>query len=214
MAGPKRESGQGTGSVETGAGPSSASGSANDPFGMGEWLKDVPVASLHPLMQHPVAAMAAATAIGFGVTSHLAGVMFGAMQGMAEAAQKAGAGGDKVSDEEVQSSAPVQASKAEAEAVVKAVPVEKAAAVEKPVRPKRSSRPAARMVETASDDLKKIAGIGPKLEQVLNGMGIRRYQDIARWTDKDVQRVDEQLGFSGRIARDGWVESAKALMKG
>lgn len=212
MAGPKRESGQGTGSAETGQGSSSASGSADDPFGMGEWLKDVPVASLHPLMQHPVAAIAAATAIGFGVTSHFAGVMFGAMQGMAEAAQKVGSGAETVSDEEVQPSAPVKASKVGV--AEKAAPVEKAEVVEKPVKPKRSSKPVARVVETAADDLKKIAGIGPKLEQVLNGMGIRRYQDIARWTDKDVQRVDEQLGFSGRIARDGWVESAKALIRG
>ena len=64
------------------------------------------------------------------------------------------------------------------------------------------------------DDLKQISGIGPKLEQVLNGMGIRRFAEIARWTDKDVKRVDDQLGFGGRIARDGWVAQAKALMKG
>ena len=45
-------------------------------------------------------------------------------------------------------------------------------------------------------------------------MGIRRYAQIAAWSDKDVQRVDDQLGFGGRIGRDDWVEQAKALMKG
>ncbi|MDQ0319904.1 NADH-quinone oxidoreductase subunit E [Pararhizobium capsulatum DSM 1112] len=206
MVGPKEENGKGTGPADAGADPSSAFGSADDPFGMTEWLKEVPVASLHPLMQHPVAAMAAATAIGFGVTSHFAGVMFGAMQGMAEAAQKAGTTGAETAPvHQPTQSAPVKAPKVET--------VERADPVEKTVKPKRN-KPAARVVETVADDLKKIAGIGPKLEQVLNGMGIQRYQDIARWTTKDVQRVDEQLGFSGRIARDGWVESAKTLIKG
>ena len=204
MAGPKRESGQGTGPVETGAGPSSASGSASDPFGFSDWMKDAQkVAPLHPLMQHPVAAIAAATAIGFGVTSHFAGVMFGAMQGMVDAAQKAEAAGP------VAEAAPVKATEKAPEAPVSVAP----AGVEKVAKPRRA-KAAARIVETAADDLKEIAGIGPKLEQVLNGMGIRRYQDIARWSDKDVERMDRELGFGGRIARDGWVESAKALIKG
>lgn len=45
-------------------------------------------------------------------------------------------------------------------------------------------------------------------------MGIRRYADVASWSEKDVQRFDAQLGFGGRIARDRWIEQAKALMKG
>lgn len=207
MAGPKRESGQGTGSAEADAGSSSEFVSAGDPFGFSDWMKDAQkVAPLHPLMQHPVAAIAAATAIGFGVTSHLAGVMFGAMQGMVDAAQKA-----QEAEPVANAAQPVAPAP---ERVAEKAPVStEPASVEKVAKPRRA-KPAARIVETVADDLKKIAGIGPKLEQVLNGMGIRRYQDIARWTDKDIARIDRELGFGGRIARDGWVESAKALMKG
>ncbi|WP_438749086.1 NADH:ubiquinone oxidoreductase [Pararhizobium sp. O133] len=182
------------------AGPGFVSGigSSDDPFGMAEWLKDMPKVPLHPLMQHPAAAMAAATAIGIGMTSHVAGFMLGAMQGLAETAQKAAAA---ETEKQVPVEMPVRKPEQEAKLAAK---------VERPKRQKA----AARMVETKADDLKKISGIGPKLEQVLNGMGVRRYADVALWTDKDVQRFDEQLGFSGRIARDGWVEQAKVLMKG
>jgi NADH-quinone oxidoreductase subunit E len=65
-----------------------------------------------------------------------------------------------------------------------------------------------------ADDLKVISGIGPKLEQVLHGMGLRRYGDIAALGAADVARIEAELGLGGRIARDRWVEQAKALVKG
>ena len=63
----------------------------------------------------------------------------------------------------------------------------------------------------AADDLKQITGIGPKLEQKLHALGIKRFADIAAWSAEDVARVDDQLNFRGRIDRDKWVEQAKAL---
>lgn len=88
MAG-AREEGQMKGHAEAGipfARP--LGGDPADPFGMAEWMKNLPQVPLHPLMVHPAAAVAAATAIGFGLTSHFAGAMIGAMQGAVEAAQK------------------------------------------------------------------------------------------------------------------------------
>jgi NADH-quinone oxidoreductase subunit E len=67
-------------------------------------------------------------------------------------------------------------------------------------------------IAAAPDDLKQISGIGPKLEQVLNGMGIRTYAQIAAWTADDLARVDDQLKFGGRISRDDWVGQANGLM--
>lgn len=61
------------------------------------------------------------------------------------------------------------------------------------------------------DDLKRIRGIGPKLESVLNGMGITTYAEIASWTEARVDEIDEKLHFHGRIRRDGWVEQARRL---
>ena len=65
----------------------------------------------------------------------------------------------------------------------------------------------------AADDLKKISGIGPKLVEMLGGMGVTRFSEIAAWTDKDVERVDRELGLDGRIAKDNWIAQAKALLR-
>ena len=64
------------------------------------------------------------------------------------------------------------------------------------------------------DDLKMIAGVGPKLEELLNGLGIFHFQQIADWERRDVIWVDNYLQFTGRIDRDNWVEQAIALAKG
>ncbi len=63
-----------------------------------------------------------------------------------------------------------------------------------------------------TDDLKKISGIGPKLEQVLNSMGIRSYAEISGWAADDVARIDGQLKLNGRILRDDWVGQANRLV--
>lgn len=65
------------------------------------------------------------------------------------------------------------------------------------------------------DDLRRLKGLGPKLEALLTGLGITRYDQIASWTAEDIARIDSQLGtFSGRIERDNWVEQAKLLAVG
>jgi NADH-quinone oxidoreductase subunit E len=65
-----------------------------------------------------------------------------------------------------------------------------------------------------ADDLKKISGIGPRLEKVLHSMGIKTFADIAKWDDAEAVRIDEKLGLDHRIIRDGWVKQAKALLEG
>ncbi len=62
------------------------------------------------------------------------------------------------------------------------------------------------------DDLKKISGVGPVLEQKLNDMGIYHYWQIAAFTPEEVTEVDDGLNFKGRIERDGWLKQAKDLM--
>ena len=66
-----------------------------------------------------------------------------------------------------------------------------------------------------ADDLKKIKGVGPKLEELVNSMGFYHFDQIANWTADEVAWVDENLeGFKGRVSRDGWVEQAKLLASG
>lgn len=65
-----------------------------------------------------------------------------------------------------------------------------------------------------ADDLKLINGIGPKIERTLNGLGIYHFDQIAAWTERQEQWVDEHLRFSGRIRRDEWIAQADALASG
>ena len=63
------------------------------------------------------------------------------------------------------------------------------------------------------DDLKKIKGVGPKLEQLLNSMGIWHFDQIAAWGPEEIAWVDARLTFKGRIVRDDWVGKAAELSK-
>ncbi|MEP7455306.1 hypothetical protein [Phyllobacterium sp. SB3] len=63
-----------------------------------------------------------------------------------------------------------------------------------------------------TDDLKKISGVGPKLEQVLNAMGVRSYAQIAAWSAADAAKIDEQLKLNGRISRDDWIGQVNRLV--
>ena len=63
------------------------------------------------------------------------------------------------------------------------------------------------------DDLKKIKGIGIKIENLLNSLGIYTYEQIASWNKKDIEKIDSYLKFPGRIERDQWVLQAKKLLE-
>jgi len=68
--------------------------------------------------------------------------------------------------------------------------------------------------EGGADDLKKISGVGPKLEGVLNELGFYHFDQIAKWTEAEIAWVDARLKFKGRITRDDWIGQATALAKG
>ncbi|CDZ27700.1 hypothetical protein NOJ05_12380 [Neorhizobium galegae] len=96
----------------------------------------------------------------------------------------------------------------------------KAAAPKAPAKPVVEAKPvkAARAKVTkakapAGGDLKQISGIGPKLVEVLNGLGVTSLAEVAAWNEADIARFDKELGFEGRISRDDWVGQAKALLK-
>lgn len=77
------------------------------------------------------------------------------------------------------------------------------------------SRAAARKAAAAErDDLKKISGIGPRLETVLNERGVSRYADLAGLSKAALNKLDAELGLEGRVIRDDWVGQAKALSGG
>jgi predicted flap endonuclease-1-like 5' DNA nuclease len=64
----------------------------------------------------------------------------------------------------------------------------------------------------AGDDLKRIRGIGPGFERVLQGAGITTFATIAAWTAEDVVRVANLLNTQpARIERGAWISQAQAL---
>lgn len=63
------------------------------------------------------------------------------------------------------------------------------------------------------DDLKKIKGIGPKLESTLHENGVFHFHQIAAWNAREIAAMNDRLSFRGRIEREKWVSQAQALMK-
>jgi predicted flap endonuclease-1-like 5' DNA nuclease len=69
--------------------------------------------------------------------------------------------------------------------------------------------------EGSGDDLKKIKGVGPKLEELLQSLGFYHFDQIASWTTEELAWVDSHLeGFNGRASRDDWVGQARVLAAG
>jgi len=87
-------------------------------------------------------------------------------------------------------------------------PAKKPAATKKTAA--KTKRPARIAKPKVADDLTRISGVGPKLSGVLNGLGIYKYSQIAKWTKPEIEWVDDHLKFSGRIERDEWVKQCKA----
>ena len=84
-------------------------------------------------------------------------------------------------------------------------------------QPSANETPSGATVDSsdAEDDLTRIKGLGPKISQLLQSLGVTSYAQIAAWSDTDIERIDAQLGkFQGRIRRDNWVEQAVLLSKG
>ena len=68
--------------------------------------------------------------------------------------------------------------------------------------------------KAGADDLKLIEGIGPKLEEILNGWGIFHYDQIAKWGADEVAYADGNVPrFKGRCTRDKWVAQANIIVE-
>lgn len=71
------------------------------------------------------------------------------------------------------------------------------------------------VAEDQKNDLKLISGVGPKLEGVLNSIGIFSFAQVAKMTKKQYDMMDELTeSFPGRAERDDWAGQAKKLMEG
>lgn len=100
-----------------------------------------------------------------------------------------------------------------------AVAAAKPAKASKKAAPKAAAKAEEGMVGTAptnllkgakgeADDLKKISGVGPKLEATLNEIGVFHFWQIAEWGADEIEYMDDRLSFKGRIERDDWIKQA------
>ncbi|WP_167598151.1 NrfD/PsrC family molybdoenzyme membrane anchor subunit [Leeuwenhoekiella sp. ZYFB001] len=64
----------------------------------------------------------------------------------------------------------------------------------------------------SADDLKKISGVGPVLEQKLHQLGIYTYDQVSKMTKTEYDLLDEIIdAFPGRAERDDWAGQAQNL---
>ncbi|QKC96353.1 NADH-ubiquinone dehydrogenase [Mesorhizobium sp. NZP2298] len=196
------------------------------------------MASAVNLFVHPVAGAAAMSALGIGLANHAFGVWMGALSGAAEASQRLMQPLIEDFEARIEQFEDANSSSIKARATAKTLIAEaqsfaqevtdiaaKEAATTAPAvnaapatgeaadvllpedfrQPKTMDRPA------KPSNLKAISGIGPKLEKVLNGLGIWTYAQIAAWSPQEIAWVDDYLSFNGRIGRDDWTAQAAAL---
>lgn len=134
-------------------------------------------------------------------------------QAQAEAARAAEAAA--IAEAEAAAAAEAEA-QAQADAAAASDVAEEVAAAPAPVT-EEGSRPVALDGPRGgtADDLKRIKGVGPKMEQLCNSLGFYHFDQIAAWTPEEVRWVDQNLqGFKGRVTRDTWVDQARLLASG
>ncbi|MER8696854.1 NADH-ubiquinone dehydrogenase [Mesorhizobium opportunistum] len=196
------------------------------------------MASAVNLFAHPVAGAAAVSALSLGLANHAFGVWLGALSGAAEASQRLMQPLIEDFETRVEQFEDANSSSTKARATAKTMIAEaqsfaqevtdiaaKEAATAAPVAsagpatgeapdallPEDFRQPKAMDKPAKPSDLKAISGIGPKLEKVLNGLGIWTYAQIAAWSPQEIAWVDDYLSFNGRIGRDDWTAQATAL---
>ena len=87
-------------------------------------------------------------------------------------------------------------------------------------KPKKMPAPAPKEVDaasakiappTAKDDLTKIKGIGPALQRELQNMGFHTFQQLSELNPEQIEEVNTQIGFPGRVERENWIGQAREL---
>jgi predicted flap endonuclease-1-like 5' DNA nuclease len=91
-------------------------------------------------------------------------------------------------------------------------------AAERPVEAAAAPAPALRRAFQAlarplgrADDLTRIKGVGPKMQEKLNALGVFHFWQLASLARTDAEKLDAELAANGRVVRDAWVAQAKKL---
>ena len=63
-----------------------------------------------------------------------------------------------------------------------------------------------------ADDLSALKGVGAKMVEKLNDLGVFRFAQIAAWTPETIASFGKRIGNSKRIEREDWVGQARKLV--
>lgn len=84
------------------------------------------------------------------------------------------------------------------------------AEAEKPAAKKADAKPAAK--SGGSDDLTQLTGVGPAFATKLNEAGVTSFDQIAKWDEAEIERLDGEIsGLKTKAEKGDWVAEAKKL---
>lgn len=66
---------------------------------------------------------------------------------------------------------------------------------------------------SGKDDLKMIEGIDLDMENKLNTLGIFHFEQISKWSDKNVEWISEYFTIENKVKEENWISQASELMK-
>jgi large subunit ribosomal protein L21 len=101
-----------------------------------------------------------------------------------------------------------------AKAPVAETAVAAVAAAPKPAKKEAPAKEAPAASGLDASNLSLISGVGPTIEKKLRAAGIQSWNDIAAWSDADIEKWNTELKLNGRATREEWVEQAKELLAG
>ena len=56
--------------------------------------------------------------------------------------------------------------------------------------------------------------MGPALEKKLHAAGVKSFEQIAAWTAKDAEEINEIISSKGRVEKEVLIDQAKEKLKG
>ena len=65
-----------------------------------------------------------------------------------------------------------------------------------------------------ADDLTQIKGIGAVISAKLRTLGFTSYEQIAALSEADIEKINSELNFKGRIEREQWIQQAREILAG
>ncbi len=66
---------------------------------------------------------------------------------------------------------------------------------------------------SGKDNLKQIEGIDADMENKLNTLGIFHYEQISKWSEKNIEWISEYFSLEDKVKEENWISQAKELMK-